>query len=350
MKKVVKIGLSVVVIAAIGVAGVKKIKAARANDAAQPIAKIYPIVAPVITPKVSQAKLTLPYLAQVENDKDVKLASRISARVLSIKRSGESVKKGEVIARLDTTSIRGSLKSVKNQLQAANVALDNLKKTHERTLELLKVHGASIEESQKESTLIANTEAKIASLKQQEITLKNNLSYATIVSPVDGVIAKTNLSVGAISLPGKPIASIASKNGFYMMVRVPTNTPIKGVIYNGKKYSATALGTTFHGLAEYKVYTGQSNMTSGDRIEVAIETFDDKATFLPFDALLNKDGKSYVLVAEGNRAVALPVHILQSGEQGVVVSDNLDGKKIVKAKPDILLKLTAGYRLKTIKG
>lgn len=350
MNKYVKIGLSVVVIAAIGVAGVQKIKEAKKADASQSVAKIYPITVETIQPKFKEVQLTLPYLAQVENDKDVKLSSRISARVLSIKQSSTHVKKGEVIARLDTTSIISSLKSVQNQLQAAEVALKNLKLTHKRTLELLKVHGASIEQSQKEATLIASTEAKIASLREQKISLKNNLSYATILSPVNGVISKANLSVGSVAMPGRPIASIAAKNGFYMMVRVPKQTPIKGVVYDNKMYAATPLGTTFHGLAEYKVYTGQSNMTTGDRIEVAIVTFHNKATFLPFDAVLNRNGKSYVMVVQGDKAVAKQVHILQSGEQGIVVSDMLQGQKLVKAKPDILLKLLSGYKLKSIKG
>ena len=350
MNKYVKIGVSVVVIAAIGVAGVKKIKEAKKASATQSVAKIYPIMVETIEPTLKETQLTLPYLAKVYNDKDVKLSSRISARVLSIKQSSAHVKKGEVIAKLDTTSIISSLKSVQNQLQAAKVALKNLKLTHERTVELLKVQGASIEQSQKEMTLIASTEAKIASLHEQKISLTNNLSYATILSPVNGVIAKANLSVGSIAMPGRPIASIASKNGFYMMVRVPKQTPIKGVIYDNKMYTATPLGTTFHGLAEYKVYTGQSNMTTGDILEVAIVTFHDKATFLPFDAILNRNGKSYVLVAKGDKAVAKQVHILQSGEQGVVVSEILQGQKLVKAKPDLLLKLLSGYKLKSIKG
>jgi multidrug efflux pump subunit AcrA (membrane-fusion protein) len=226
------------------------------------------------------------------------------------------------------------------------VALANLEATHKRTLDLLKVQGASIEESQKETTMIANTQAQLNALKQKEIELKNNLSYAKIVSPVNGVISKTFASQGAISAPGKPLVAISSKNGFYLMVRVPTDLPLRGVKFNGKFYNATPLNTTYHGLAEYKVYTGNSNLVSGDRVEVSVVTFNQKATLLPFDAILNRDGKSYVLMVQGAKATAKEVHIVQSAEQGIVVSDALEGKKIVVAKPDILLKLTSGYALK----
>ena len=346
MNKYVKITIAVVVVAGIAVAGIKKVKEARADDANLPKAKIYPIVASVMSPKISEAKLTLPYLAEVANDKDVKLASRIAARIQMIKPSGSKVAKGEVIVKLDTTTIQSGLASVQEQLQAAKIALANLEATHKRTLELLKVQGASIEESQKETTMLANTQAQLNALKQKEIELKNNLSYATIVSPVNGVIAKTFANQGGISAPGKPLVAISSKNGFYLMVRVPTELPIQGVKFQNKFYSATPLNTTYHGLAEYKVYTGNANLVSGDRVQVDVVTFNQKATLLPFDALLNRDGKSYVLVAKGNQAEAKEVNIIQSAQQGVVISDNLEGKKIVVAKPDILLKLTSGYALK----
>jgi multidrug efflux pump subunit AcrA (membrane-fusion protein) len=208
------------------------------------------------------------------------------------------------------------------------------------------MQGASIEESQKEENSLASTKAQIGTLKQKEIELKNSLSYATITSPVDGVIAKTFDNKGAVAMPGKPLLSISSKNGFYLMVRVPTKLSIKGVVFNNITYPASALGSTFHGLAEYKVYIGASNLTTGDRVEVSVVVFNSKATLLPFDAFLNREGKSFILIIDANKATPQEVHILQSGEQGVVVSENFEGKNIVIAKPDILLKLTTGYALK----
>jgi len=345
IKTLLKVSISLAVVAALGIGGVKAVQQARAKDASTPKAKIYPIVVKTLMPKLKEVKLTLPYLAEVSNDKDVKLSSRISARIVKIKPSGSSVHQGEVVVELDTTSIKSSLISIEKQLQAADIALKNLEATHARTLELLKVQGASVEESQKEMTMIANTQAQLASLKQKEIELKNNLSYATIISPVNGVVAKTFSNRGALSAPGKPLVAISSKNGFYLMVRVPNNIPMRGVEFAGKSYSATALGSTFHGLLEYKVYTGESKLTSGDRVEVNVVVFNQKAMFLPFDALLDRDARSYVLVVDGKKAHAQEVHVVQSAEQGVVIAENLKGKRIVIAKPDILLRLASGYAL-----
>ncbi len=346
MSKIIKIGIGLLVVAGLVVGGIKTVKEARAKDANMPQAKIYPLVVKQFMPKAENVKLTLPYLGEVANDKDVKLSSRIAARVLSLKKSGSHVKKGDVVITLDTTSIKSALESVKRQLQATQISLENLEATHKRTLELLKVHGASIEESQKEMSMIANTQAAIASLRQKEIELKNNLSYAKIISPVDGLITKTFVSKGGLSSPGKPLVAISSKNGFYLLIRVPSELSIVGVDFHNKEYSVIALNSTYHGLAEYKVYVESSKLISGDRIEVNVVTLHQKALLLPFDTLLNRDGKSYVLVVDGNKAHTKEVHIIQSAQEGVVISDNLEGKKIVMAKPDILLRLSSGYALK----
>ncbi len=345
MKKIVKIGVVLLIIAAIVFIAVSRLLEIRKRNAELAIAKVYPIVVKEMSPKITDVKLTLPYLAEVANDKDVKLASRISARILKIKPSGSKVHKGETVVKLDITNLKSALKSVKDEIHATTVALKNLQATHKRTLELLAVKGASIEESQKESTLIAKTKAILNALIQKEIELNNNLSYATITSPVDGVIAKTFSNKGALSLPGHPLVSIASKNGFYLMLRVPTNLNIRGVKFEGKTYSATPLGSTFHGLAEYKVYMGDTKLINGDRIEVSVIILSRKAELLPFNAVLNRNGKSYVLVVEGNQAVPFEVHVVQSAQEGVVVAESLEGKKIVLAKPDILLRLVSGYKL-----
>jgi len=345
MSKYIKRLLGIVVVAILVIGGIKAVKNAKAKDVALSTAKVYPIVATTLKLQTQNVELTLPYLAEVSNDKDVKLAPRISARVLNIMPSGTKVKKGDILAELDTTSIRSSLNSLKNQIKAVKVALANLRKTHKRTMQLIKVQGASIEESQKESTLIAQTQSQLNELKQKNIALKNSLSYATIISPVDGVISKTFANEGALSASGHPLVAISSQNGFFLLLRVPSSLSVRGVKFNSKEYMARPLESTFHGLVEYKVYVNDAKLISGDRVEVDVITYKQKGLKVPFDAILNRDGKSYILVVENLKIKAKEVHILKSAEQGVVISDNLEGKTVVTAKPDVLLKLLSGYTL-----
>ncbi len=339
---------SVVLILIIGIVLIKR---ARAEDANLPLAKKYSIVVSTIKPEVKQTTLSLPYLAITKNDKDVKLASKVTGRIEFIKSSGSKVKAGEVIAKVDIATIESNINSAKSQLDASKEALKNLQATHKRTLELMKVKGASVEQSQKEETGLAGLESKVESLEQKLNELNNMLSYAIIKSPVSGIISGTLVNKGDMCFPGHPVAMISAEKGFYLLLRVPTSLKIYSVILNKKTYEAIPLNSTFNSLAEYKVYVDSDNMTSGDRVEVAVTVYKGRAIKLPFDAILNRNGKSYVLVKKQNKAVAEEIHIIQYGQEGAVVSNSsLEGKTIVVAKQDILLKLLSGISLTVKEG
>ncbi len=346
MKKYTKIILVIVLIILV-IGGISLIKKAKKEDANAPIAKTYDVVVKKETVKQDSIKLTLPYLAIVQNDKDVLLASKVAARVQYIKPSGSKVKKGEIIIKLDNTPLQSNVNSVKSQIEAVTTALNNMIATHKRTLELVKVGGASIEQSQKEESKISELKAKKESLSQNVNQIYNTMSYAVIKSPVDGIISKTMVNRGDVAMPGRPIANVRSNNGFYLLVRIPTDMNIKGVSVNNQHFDAIPLNSTFNGLAEYKAYATIPNLKSGDRLEVNVEVYNGKGILLPFDTVINRDGKSYVLVKKENKAIPKEITIVETGEQGIVIANkDLVGKDIIVAKQDILLKLLTGVSLK----
>jgi len=342
--------ISIAVVIVIVILGVLAIVNAKLRDAALPIAKKYPIVVSTINPVLKPVELTLPYLAQTENDKDVKLSSKVAARVNFIKPSGTKVKKGTIIAQLDNTSIQTNSVSVKSQIKATQTSLKNLEETHQRTKELLAIKGASIEQFQTEESNIEAIKAKLEALYQNQIDVSNTLTYATITAPVNGVISKTFVNNGDLCLPGKPVASISATDGFYLLLRIPTDLEIYGVNFNEVNYPAVPLNSTFNNLAEYKVYVDSKGFTTGDRLEVNVIVFKGEALKLPFDAILNRNGENLVFIKENDTAKAVSVTIIQTGENGLVVSNKeLSGKEIVVAKQDILLKLLSGSVITTQK-
>ena len=332
MKKILKVALILVVIAVLVLLGLKAVKNKKAREASAPTAKTYPIVVQTMVPRTSSFRLTLPYLAISINETDVTLSSRIASRVESIKKSGESVKAGEVVARLDTTDLTA-------KIDAAKIKLKNQISSLRRTKNLYKAKGASIEQLQKEQSAIASLQAVLK-------TLQNQLGYATLNAPTSGVIAKTMMAEGDIAMPGKPLMQISAENGFSLLVRTPEDISPKALIYREKEYRLDPLNSTFNGLKEFKAYIDVKGMTSGDKVEVDIVVFDGEGIKLPFDAILNRSGESFVMLANGDRAVPRKIQIIQSAQEGVAISDKLEGEKIVIAKPDILLRLVSGYTLK----
>jgi multidrug efflux pump subunit AcrA (membrane-fusion protein) len=183
-------------------------------------------------------------------------------------------------------------------------------------------------------------------LNQNKNELGNSFTYTTITAPISGIISKTMANTGDVSMPGQPIAFISSMNGSYLKLSVPANLKIYGITRNNQLYKAISLNSTFNSLAEYKVYINNLNLMSGERVPLDVVVYDGKAIKIPFDAILNRNGRSYVFVKENDKAIAKEINIIQTGENGVVISnDDLAGKDIVIAKQDILLNLLSGVSI-----
>ncbi|BDY12372.1 RND family efflux transporter [Hydrogenimonas cancrithermarum] len=357
MKKNVKIVAGIVVVAMIVMLAVRAVKHKKAEEAMIPPAKEYAVVVSSVTPKMEEVTLTLPFIAVVQNENDTVVASKLSARVVMIDKAGAHVKKGEVVAKLDTTDLFAKLQGIKAQMIAAKeemaarkTSLANLETVHERTRKLLEVQGASQEEFDAEVSKIAAAKAAIAGVKaKMELLVSsakevaNLIDYAVIEAPVSGTVGKAFVNPGDLAMPGKPLLEISAKAGDYLMVRLPDNLPAEQMIYNGKTYRLYPLNHTYNGLKEYRSLPLNSGLQTGEKRDVDIVVYKGRGVMLPVDALLNKNGKHLVLTVEHGHAVAHDTKIVAEGEQGIVVAEEgIVGKPVVVAKPDLLLKLLTG--------
>ncbi len=363
MKKAIKILIFLLIIALLVIGAVQLVKKKKAEEAAIPLAKEYAVLAKTVTAKRTHTTLTTPYLALVKSDKELKLVSKFPSRVLQIAQEGAKVHKGDILVKLDDTALKSQLASLawtftatKNAIAATKVALSNLYATHKRTKKLYEVRGASKEELEHEETKIAEVKAKLASLqaKAAELrskiaSLKNELSYTMLKAPFDGTVGKKFVNVGDIAMPGRPLLTLIDPVSNYLLVRVPAQTKVYGLLYKGKRIALRDTRSTFNSLRELRADVNDPALVPSERAEVELITFEGTGTLLPQDAILNRDGKNYILIAQGDHATPQEVHIVASGERGAVIAQNLDGKEVVVAKPDILLKLLSGIKLRILK-
>jgi multidrug efflux pump subunit AcrA (membrane-fusion protein) len=357
MKTLFKLILVLIVIALLAISGMKLVKKKREQEAQLPIPKKYALNIKVIKPKLKNELLTLPFLALTRSNNDVKISSKIPARIEFIIQSGKKVKKGETIAKLDNTDLKNKIKainlninSLKSSLKAQKVALNNLYKTHKRTKKLLEVKGATKEQFDKEITNIETLKSKIESIKYkiQELqtnkqNLYNTLSYTIIKAPISG-IANNLSNIGDIAMMGKPLVSISSNTNSYLLVRLPDTIKAKEIIFRNKKIKLKPLNTTFNGLLEY-IADINTNLAVNQTVNIDVVIFDNQGYKLPHDAILNRNGKNYILIIKKNKAIAKKIEIIANAEQGVIAKELNSTNKIVVAKQDILLKLLTGINV-----
>lgn len=344
------------------IVGVKAVQKKKAEEAHIGTAKTYKINVSALKLKKDRVILTLPYLATVKSDKDVTVSTKVAERILSSLKAGDKVKKGEIVLRLDDSSLQENLQalklsinSLKDNIDAKKIVLKNLLLTHKRTKELLDVKGASIEQYQGEADKIALTKAGIKALqnnisisKTKIKEIKNLISYTIIKSPINGRVSASFVSAGEMAMPGHPLLKIANQNGKYLALTLPPSQKIQGIIYNGKKYHVVPLNETINGLDLYRANI-KTDANEGERVDIKVIVFDDEAVKIPLNGILQMGDNNYIFIVNNDKAIQTKVKILSSGEEGFAVSAKFDGKEIVLAKPDLFLKFIGGVGIK-VKG
>ncbi|HYO58929.1 efflux RND transporter periplasmic adaptor subunit [Archangium sp.] len=172
-----------------------------------------------------------PFLGVVIPNDSVNVSTRFDSRLDKLEvEVGQSVHEGQVLARLDTRSLRQELAAAEASLQgsraeerAAGLALSEAraKKARYFTPRSLELGVHSQEELDKvryeESTANARLQAARAQTHQRraETTeLRQNLDDATLVAPFDGVVAAKLTSPGARLAAGQPVLKLLGTGGW----------------------------------------------------------------------------------------------------------------------------------------
>ena len=350
MKKIIWIIIVALLIGG-GIIAVKKQK--QAMDKIPPMT-VYHQVVEVTTPKTSDITLTLPALAELRSDRDVLLSSKLSARITNIVKSGDTVHKGQVVVTLDHDDLLARKEALQLQnysldaeISAQEVSLNTMQASHARTKVLLDVQGASVEQYDNETSRIASLEAGLISLQSKKAALEQNvkevdnlLSYAVIVSPLDGLVSSTSANMGDMAMPGKPLLTIQVDSGKYLLLRTSDTLRPTEVVFEGKNFALTPLNHTYMGLDEFRADVDTSH-TSGERLPVRLLIYRGPGVMIPLSAILEKDKQTFCFVPENDHARPVAVKVIAAGTEGVVV-EGLAGQNVIVAQPDILLKLLAG--------
>jgi multidrug efflux pump subunit AcrA (membrane-fusion protein) len=358
IKTFLKVIIILAVIAGLVIGGKKLVEAKRAKEAQTPVAKTYDMIVSAISPISKPNRLTLPYIAVTKNDSDVKISSRVPARIISIVTNGKKVKQGDILVTLDNQdiktkdeSIQSSIDALKSQIASKKIALNTLIASHHRTEKLLAVQGTSQEKFDNEVSQIAQIksgiktlELKIRGLRSSKKATKNLMTYTTIKAPISGVVTRMS-NRGDVAMPGKPLVTISSTKNSYLVVRLPDDIEPKSIIFHGEQLDLKPLNTTYNGLIEYLANT-KEELSTNQTVNISVVLFNEVGYMLPHDAILNRNGKDYILIVNEDKAQAKEVKILVNGEEGVIVDNINPNDKIVVAKPDILLKLLSGISVK----
>jgi multidrug efflux system membrane fusion protein len=284
--------------------------------------------------------------ARYENDLGFRVAGKVVARLVDV---GATVKKGQVLARLDPQDARLGAEAARSQLAGAEADHSLAKTELERYRDLHARKFVSQAVLDARETTFNTTKARLEQARAQLSTANNQSSYTTLVAEADGVITAANLEPGqvvaagqavmrfarldekevAINIPESRLGELRDAKEILVSVSASSDKPYRGRIREIAPTADAATRTFAVRITlldpDATVRLGMTaNVALGDRVPGSVIT-------LPLTALTQHDGKPAVWVVDPrtSKVNLRPVVVGAYREDGVIVRDGLHPGEVV---------------------
>lgn len=319
----------------------------------------------------------------VRSNDRVEVGAQISGQLEKIYVTlGEHVKKGQLIAKIDSKTqqnaletAKSQLKSVQSQLKAAQITLSVAESAYDRNLKLYRLKTITLnafnEYKESQATAQANVDKLESEVTQAKIsveTAQTNLSYTTISSPIDGTIISIPVSTGQTinaNQVAPTIVQIADLKT--MLIKAEISEADITQLQPGMKVEFTTLAnpnTIYHATIN-SIDPGLTTLTDNEYTESVSDTAavyyyaniivpnpknqlrigmttQDTITvsehknvlLIPKTAIINQNGKTFVRVLNANQQVEKrAVELGNSDDINIIVKSGLNvGEKIIIAE------------------
>jgi RND family efflux transporter MFP subunit len=165
--------------------------------------------------------------AQTEINQSFRVDGRLIERTVDI---GDSVRPGQLIARLDPQNEESGLQAARAQQAAARAQLVEARNNHVRMRDLVAENAVSRAQFDQAEALLKTAEAQIEAAQAQVNLAQNRLSYTRLVSDVAGVVTARGPQPGEIVSAGRMIIQVAREGArdavFDVPAQIKDNAPL----------------------------------------------------------------------------------------------------------------------------
>lgn len=279
------------------------------------------------------------------------------------------VKKGQVIAELDKTNLMSQLNTAKTQLATAQSQLNYQTANYKRYKTLFEKGLVAADDFDNAKLSYTQAKEQVVSAKEEVQRAQTNLGYATITSPIDGVVLSKSVEEGqtvAASFSTPELFTIAQDLTNMQVVADVDEADIGDVkegervtftvdaypddTFEGKVKQVRQEATTTNNVVTYEVVISAPNadlkLKPGLTANVTIYTAERKGVlsvpskalrFIPQKETVGKmkivdaaNAKNKVWTIEGNSIVAHKVNIgMTDGTNTQIVGGIAEGTKVV---------------------
>jgi RND family efflux transporter MFP subunit len=151
----------------------------------------------------------------------VQVASRLMGYLRDIAVvEGQAVKKGQRLFTIDPLDIEGASEQARLGVQQAEDALRDARADFERFESLYKDEVVSRQQFEKMKLNYDMANTRVAQAKAGLNTARGQMRYATVTSPIDGVVTKKLANEGDIAAPGHPVLMVENTHRLQVQTSV----------------------------------------------------------------------------------------------------------------------------------
>lgn len=145
----------------------------------------------------------------VQPERNADLRAEVSAIVIQVmKENGDTVKRGDVLVRLDETAIRDSLSSAEEATRAASQSLEQSQRMFER-MKTLRTSGMTSTQALEDTEIKRNNaQSDLAAAKTRTVQARQQLQRTVVRAPFDGIVSERKVSNGDTAQVGKELIKV----------------------------------------------------------------------------------------------------------------------------------------------
>jgi RND family efflux transporter MFP subunit len=186
-------------------------------------------------------------VGSIQSRVPVEAASRVAARVTAVEvRAGEHVKRGQVLVALDASELRAQVAQARGELSAARAELARTSADNRRFAALFTRGSVTAHERDAAEAAYRSAMGRAAQAEAAVAAARAALAYATLRSPVDGVVVERLVEPGDMALPGRPLVRLYDEKALRVELPVPEDLARSIRVGTPLRVRVDAAGATYH--------------------------------------------------------------------------------------------------------
>ncbi len=298
-------------------------------------AKDIPFIS-VVTPKRQTLPLTLSIPSTFQATADVSIRNRVDGLIKKVYfKEGQPVKTGDLLIEIDDELLQTQLRQAEATKVKNAAALSQSEKELKRNTELAKRDMASKSSFDKAEATAKGLRASVASDQALIDSLKIQIGYARIKSPLNGIAGFLKVDVGNFVRQSEnaPLVSIKQIDPITVLFEVPER--FVPALLQSKMESINVSLTDIEDKpikANAKVVAFNSGVDTKSRtLWVKVEVENKNLMLRPGMSVVGK-----IQFGEHKNAITLPIEALQMGQDGAFVFTYDEKNKTVKKMPVVV--------------